>query len=378
MARLARFTFVVADPTTGLPVSGASVEVRSQGATVNGDHTGAVTSFTVNNPGAVVATNTVVIDATSTPTRAVASITATNVTVAAAGFEDIDDDQRISIALPLPTLYNDASGDESKTNPLTTDANGLAECWIVGSNFDVLVSKSGVLTTTLYEDVATVGGEEAQSNVHNSGSIPAWVLDSLRTLDDGQPLLSLRNAGTNKHRFFADGSWRSVKGGTIDAGGLTISGGGITSTGASVLTGAVSGVTTLSASGDITTSGGDFDGRRLTMGSGTNLVTGDFTLTGWGSGASISVNGNSKDTVGGFTITSGTSVSANPTVKLTFKDGAWDTNPKCFINPGFRADGSGAWLSPVTLTSTAITWEADATPADSTAFKYIYFCISGD
>jgi hypothetical protein len=114
------------------------------------------------------------------------------------------------------------------------------------------------------------------------------------------------------------------------------------------------------------------------MGSGTNLVTGDFTLTGWGSGASISVNGNSKDTVGGFTITSGTSVSANPTVKLTFKDGAWDTNPKCFINPGFRADGSGAWLSPVTLTSTAITWEADATPADSTAFKYIYFCISGD
>jgi len=376
MARLARFQFVVADPTTGLPVAGASVEVRSQGATVNGDHAGANTSFTVNNPGAVVATNTTVIDATSTPTRAVASHTATNVTVAATGFTDIDDDQRISIALPLPTLYNDASGDESKTNPLTTDANGLVECWIVGSNFDVLVSKSGTLTTTLYEDVATVGGEEAKSNVYNSGVIPAWVLDSLRTLVDGQPLLSLRNAGTDKHRFFADGSWRSVKGGTIDAGGLTITGGGLTATDNSTITGTL-GVTALTAVSVTLTN--DLSTRYIKLAGGAQIVAGDFALSaGFGSTSSVVPVGAGTDTMGRVAVVcTGSGQGANPTITLTFSDGGFvGIDPLAVTTRTSTGDQVTVPFLYASGTATTLVWQFRGTPVNGETYEFVYFIAS--
>lgn len=59
---------------------------------------------------------------------------------------------------------------------------------------------------------------------------------------------------------------------------------------------------------------------------GTSLNTGSFTLTGWGSGASIgSISG--FDQAHTFTITAGSSPSPSPTVRLTFADGAFDHTP---------------------------------------------------
>lgn len=55
---------------------------------------------------------------------------------------------------------------------------------------------------------------------------------------------------------------------------------------------------------------------------GTSLVTGDFILTGWGAGATITaIHG--SDMAHRFTITAGTTPSVSPTVQLTFHDGPW-------------------------------------------------------
>lgn len=60
---------------------------------------------------------------------------------------------------------------------------------------------------------------------------------------------------------------------------------------------------------------------------GTALVSGDFVLTGWGTGATITAIAGC-DMAHTFTITSGTApISINPTVQLTFHDGAWPNTP---------------------------------------------------
>lgn len=55
---------------------------------------------------------------------------------------------------------------------------------------------------------------------------------------------------------------------------------------------------------------------------GTNLVTGDFGFSGWGTGATItSIAG--SDSAFQFTITAGTTPSINPQVTLNYHDGPW-------------------------------------------------------
>jgi hypothetical protein len=65
--------------------------------------------------------------------------------------------------------------------------------------------------------------------------------------------------------------------------------------------------------------------------SGTNLVAGDFVLTGWGAGATITaIHG--SDMVHRFTITAGTTPTVSPTIQLTFHDGPWAFAPIIFAN----------------------------------------------
>lgn len=69
---------------------------------------------------------------------------------------------------------------------------------------------------------------------------------------------------------------------------------------------------------------------RMGMGlGGTALVAGDFALSS-GFGATASVGSITATDVGGvFTVTAaGAGLAANPTVTLTFKDGAWPATPK--------------------------------------------------
>ena len=87
---------------------------------------------------------------------------------------------------------------------------------------------------------------------------------------------------------------------------------------------------------------------------GTALITSDFLLTGWGTGATVtSVVG--TDTAFTVTITAGTTPSISPTVKLTFHDGPWITvtsvTPQMVGGTGSFTDLNVAnTLNDVTLT----------------------------
>jgi hypothetical protein len=99
----------------------------------------------------------------------------------------------------------------------------------------------------------------------------------------------------------------------------------------------------------------------------TALVSGDFLLSGgWGGSPAI---GSITGTDQGFTatVTAGSSPAANPTVTLTFHDGAWPNAPifTCSSAPG----GSGTpqlWL--VSTTTTALTATYNGTPSASSTY----------
>jgi len=86
---------------------------------------------------------------------------------------------------------------------------------------------------------------------------------------------------------------------------------------------------------------------------GTTLVAGDFALSaGWGNTAAVSaVSGNDQS----FTLTvtaNGTGIVANPTVTLTFKDGAWAAAPGGLAK---MTGGTGA-VADVTGVPGTTTW----------------------
>lgn len=114
--------------------------------------------------------------------------------------------------------------------------------------------------------------------------------------------------------------------------------------------GRVTGVTTQTTA---VTLSNDLDMRRLRTTQGTALVAGDFALSaGWGATASISnVLAGSKDQRGEFTVTAnGAGLAANPTITLTWKNGAWPSSPFAIVK---RNGGTGANTEP--------TWVASAT-----------------
>jgi hypothetical protein len=131
----------------------------------------------------------------------------------------------------------------------------------------------------------------------------------------------------------------------------------------------------IGASSDFTAR--DHIGRRLQMNSGTNLVAGDFALSaGWGATRSISniLNG-SKDTRGEFTVTSaGAGQAANPTITLTFKDGAFGGNPMAIVK---RNGGTGANTEPTWVTlATTLTMTFPATPVAGLTYTFAFHVIA--
>lgn len=329
MAGLGKIIWTVASTTTGRPIAGATVEVRKQGATIV---SGGATSFTVNDPGAIIAGDTAAIGATSSPTRSVSSITATNVTVGAPGFSGTANNDRISIVSPTITLYADSQGAETKSNPLTTDSNGYADAWVIGGKYDLLVTANGA--AILYQDIATIGAESLRSNLAGSGTGRAWVLDTLRALTAGDKIFSLQEAGVERLYLLQNGKLFILAQGVDITGTLAVSGaatvGALTAT-SGTFAGALSGITTLSMGGALTgvtsaTLSADANLRRVTASAASTITTADFALSaGWGTTATKAVNGNPRDMCGNLRVTAnGAGIAAFPTITLTFKDGVWN------------------------------------------------------
>lgn len=349
MAQLARLEFTI-QATDGEAVSGASIEVRRQGAQVFGNQAGPnLTTINVDSPGAVVAGDTVAIN-TGTTTRTVSSITATTVVVGGLGFPSVSDDDRVTIATVLPTIYEDAEAATSTTNPLTTDSLGYASCFVVGGKYDVKISGGGQ-TTRLIQDVAAVGGETNRSTVFMSGSATAWTLDTLRAAGVGDRLLSVQTAASEKFSIRGDGEIVAGAAGATHAltGDLSVSG--------AATFGSVS---TLNITGNLTTG-------RILGRNGSTVDTGDIVISsGWGNTAILTVSALSTDTRGALLIEcQGSGIGANPFVTYTYADGTFTTAP-VFITTRYDI------AAPL-----AASWNVDATSPTSTLFYFTGTPVSG-
>lgn len=154
----------------------------------------------------------------------------------------------------------------------------------------------------------------------------------------------------------------------------------IVSTSTISATGGFSTTSTIAATSTITTLGGLIDTsaatrvKRTYSTQGTPLVNGDGVLSGgWGTSPSLTVAG--YDPAFAVVVTSGSgSPTANPTVTVTFKDGAWaDGNPVCQVS---RGDASlpvaGYWIDASTTTQVVLSFIG--TPATSTSYTVNVTC----
>jgi len=388
MASYGKLEFYIANPATGEAVAGASIEIRKQGARTNGS-TGP-TSATVHTPGGISIGDDVQ-EGLSGETNNISSVTGTTIVTAGAGWGTIPDNTRMTPITNLPTLYEAEDGTTTKSNPLTTDSNGYAFCYLLNGVNDAVVSGAG-LTTTILADVPSVGGGYFITNLFGTGSgTNAWALDTTRAFSGTDVLLSIKNLNTNKFVLRHDGrltlSADLIATGATLSGLLTVSSGGATISAGDLTMGAaasrlIPGATSFAVrntansqdnllianAGDVTAFR-DLSMRRLRPTRGTSVVVGDFALSaGWGTTATVATAAGS-DTSGRISISSsGTGQTANPTVQFTFKDGAYSG----VIQPlAIRTESS----SPITafwimqaISSTTVTFLFAGTPVAGTNY----------
>lgn len=106
---------------------------------------------------------------------------------------------------------------------------------------------------------------------------------------------------------------------------------------------------------------------------GTPVADTDIALhANWGTGATQAVSSNSRTTRGRTQITAGSSPGANPTLILTYPDGAYPTAPygHCVLNGG----SGGTARIFVSFTASAMTVTYGGTPSAGTySFEWIIF-----
>ena len=356
MAHLARLAFIITDPTTGLPINNATVEVRKQGATVNG--TTGPTTINIHAQGAIDVGDTVNIDNDADIAVAVLTQpTAVQLTVAAAGFSTlVNDVTRLTPTSPLPTVWNAEEGAETKTNPLTTDNLGEAFCFVPNGLWDALVTVGGV-KTLLINQVAS-GGGLSMSNIFTTGAESAYDFDTARALGTGDKIARFLDDGVTRVSISKSGDITAVTGlFTSDVaiiGNLTLAADlAMSATASQLIPGATSfairnnadnadNVLVLDA-GDVTirrdltvtqdlTVTRDAACRRGTRTGGTAVVPGDFSISsGWGDTALINTPVGT-DAAGELRITcQGSGIGAEPFVTFTFPDGAYADGYLCML-----------------------------------------------
>jgi hypothetical protein len=105
------------------------------------------------------------------------------------------------------------------------------------------------------------------------------------------------------------------------------------------------------------------------------LAAGDFANSGWGAGATLGVDANSQDCHGSILMTAGTTPAANPTVTLTFPDGAYPVPMICVaaLDPGNAVDANIPVAVTVTITAIKFTFGGTPTSARTYRIQWIAF-----
>lgn len=400
MSLLKKLEFYIVDPTTGLPVSGADVEVRKQGATVSGITD--VNNFDINEPGGAL-TSPVDTVRPYQPGGAiredtdltVVAVTGTTMQVGGGGFAAVLDDDRLSIISALPTVYEDRKGAESKGNPLSTDANGYAYCWIPGNFYDVMVEKTGVLTERLLIDQASIGvGLEESWAFGGAAAIP-FERDTKRTLQTTDVLEQVSHDGSIIFKRFADGKTEVAERIKVLAGGILVDAGGITTTaGGHTIN---SGGLTLGVSGGVINQNEvsltpnvmksplrllskDLQVRHIVADQGPAFTTGDITLgAGWGSGPAVTSVTNANNTAGRVRITTGTGPSGNAAFTINLNPTFSGSSPHVLV---CRAGGtisvgtSVGMVSHISPSATQIVVQVVGNLAASTAYDYEWILLA--
>jgi hypothetical protein len=154
--------------------------------------------------------------------------------------------------------------------------------------------------------------------------------------------------------------------GALGVTGTAIFGATLTANGAVGITGTLTG-TSASLSNDLTI-------RRFLPVSGTALVTGDFALSaGWGDASSIALAFDTRDTCGRAVVScAGSGIAANPTVTLTFTDGAYENAPFAVVSRGdSNSPTTGFWIYNGGTNSTVI-FQFVGTPVTATSYTFTW------
>lgn len=120
----------------GQPVTGASVQVQKQGATIQSAADS--THIEVDDPGAILIGDIVQVNQQGA-SPSVTNVTANEITLGSSA-GTVSNNARLAVISPLPTLYADPQGNETKANPLSTDANGLAFAYAPIAPYDIYAS----------------------------------------------------------------------------------------------------------------------------------------------------------------------------------------------------------------------------------------------
>jgi hypothetical protein len=119
---------------------------------------------------------------------------------------------------------------------------------------------------------------------------------------------------------------------------------------------------------------GDYFVNRLWTNYGTPLGPSDFSLSGWGSSATVSIYAGSTDQRGQVVVTAnGSGIAASPTVTLTFHNGTWFTAPFAIVgrNDANAPAGTPTWST--TPTTLVITFQG--TPTAGATYKFTWMVI---
>lgn len=352
---------IIAQDTGGNSSVGCTVNIYKQGAQIKGAQAGP--AYNVDSPGGLVVGDTVFAASNPATTTQVTVVTATVVTLSAS-LGTLADDDRLMCTSNMPIIYSDNAGTDSTANPMSTDASGVAACWIMGGYYDADFSGGTPSLTRAFQYDIYLGAESTKSNQFSGTVLKS---DTMRTLAATDILLDLSNLGTNEFKVMGDGEIVAGVAGATHAltGTLTTS---------SSITATAGGIT--ATAGNVQATAGDFDGRRLVMDNGTSLVNGDFALSAeWGNTATVAVTAGSKDTRGRFDVTSGGAGQAiNASVALTFKDGAFGATVRAVASRRDQtAPSTGYWI--VSEGTTGCTFTFTGLPVAGNVYGCSYIIV---
>jgi hypothetical protein len=325
--------------------------------------------------------NTIVMDATNgdfdvSGTEAISldAAAASNFTVAAANL----------------TLSTTTSGTIALTSAGILDLDsGTASALTVNSGAGSGSAGGAISLTSGAGDGANDGGtinvtsgDSGAGATGNGGTVTITAGDALSTNGDGGDII------LNPGALSGGGSDGEV---TIN-GKLNVTGGidptylGLNEQ-ASFPTSAVAGIGYLWVRNDAPTTlvytddtGSDFPlaGASFSRRGGTALVAGDFALSaGWGSTASVSAITGTDSRFLIEVTSAGTGQAVNPTITLTYADGAWPSAPFPQITDNGSVDIVGAYIAPVFELTTRTTTQAVWTLRSSGAGA-LYTPVAGD